>query len=191
MPLFVLLSTVLCCIAVSAALAQDDARDGVQELGLAAGYGTSQRGNVEIIPLSLRAAWFLPDLIDDRLAPHHLNLKWFIEPWIAGVTNHRDAVEFGVSPVAFKLDYDCGQRLVPFLWIGVGVMYTSLQGLELGGPFEFEEFGGGGFHWFLSDTVALSASYRIRHMSNAGLETPNRGLDTHFFLLGLENFPRR
>lgn len=166
-------------------------RSGVQELAVATGYGPSERGDVKVVPLFFRAGWFLPDVIDEPLARHHLNLKWMVEPWIAGVTNHQDAIEVGVHPIVFKIDYDAGQRLVPFLIAGTGVMYTGLQGLELGGPFEFSSFGGGGLHWFLTEQLALSFSYRWRHISNAGIEEPNRGLDTQFFLLGLESFPRR
>lgn len=166
-------------------------RSGVQEFGVTTGYGPSDRGNVKVIPLFLRAAWFLPPSIDEPLARRHLNLKWLVEPWIAGVTNHSDSVEFGVHPVMFRLDYDRGQVTVPFLEIGTGVMYTALQGLGLAGPFEFSSFGGAGLHLFVTKELAVTCSYRIRHISNLGLEHPNRGLNTHFFLIGLEKFPGR
>jgi len=178
-------------IAVSTAPTGAAERSGAQELAVTTGYGFSERGNVQVVPLYVRAAWLFPDVIDEPLARNNLNLKWFIEPWIAGATNHQDAIEVGITPLALKFEYDAGQQVVPYVELGTGVMYTGLQGLQLGGPFEFASFGGAGIHLFLTDQLALSFSYRWRHISNAGIEQPNRGLDTQFVLIGLESFPGR
>jgi len=166
-------------------------RSGVQELGIATGFGSADRDGVKIVPLFFRAGWYFPDFIDAPLARHGLNLKWVVEPWFAGITNHSDAFEFGVNLLYFKLDYDRGQTVVPFVAGGEGAMYTSLQGLHLGGPFEFSSAIGAGLHVFLTKQVALSLSYRLRHISNAGLRNENSGLNTDFFLVGLEEFPQR
>jgi len=174
-----------------ARIVRADGRSGVQELGVAAGYGISERDNVQIMPLFFRAGWYFPDVIDAPLARHNLNLKWMLEPWIAGITNHSDAVEFGVNLLYFKLDYDAGWPVVPFVQGGEGAMYTSLQGERLGGPFEFSSAIGAGLHFFIDRQLAISLSYRLRHISNAGLKSDNSGLNTHFFLIGLESFPNR
>jgi hypothetical protein len=166
-------------------------RSGLQELSVSTGYGFSDRGNVQVVPLYARFAWLFPDVIDEPLARHDLNLKWFLEPWIAGVTNHQNAIEVGITPIGLKFEYDAGQQVVPFLIAGTGAMYTGLQGLELGGPFEFASFGGAGINLFLTDQLALSFSWRWRHISNAGIKEPNRGLDTQFILIGLESYPGR
>ena len=166
-------------------------RSGLQELAVSTGYGFSDRGNVQVVPLYARFAWLFPDVIDEPLARHDLNLKWFLEPWIAGVTNHQNAIEVGITPIGLKFEYDAGQQVVPFLIAGTGAMYTGLQGLELGGPFEFASFGGAGINLFLTDQLALSFSWRWRHISNAGIKEPNRGLDTQFILIGLESYPGR
>lgn len=166
-------------------------RSGLQELAVTTGYGFSDRGNVQIVPLYARFAWLFPEVIDEPLARNDLNLKWFLEPWIAGVTNHQDAIEVGITPIGLKLDYDAGQQVVPFVIAGTGAMYTGLQGLDLGGPFEFASFGGAGIELFLTDTLAMSFQWRWRHISNAGLKDPNRGLDTQFVLIGLDSYPRR
>jgi len=187
--LAVLVSLALGVVAPGAARAGE--RSGVQELGLATGYGFSERGNVQVVPLFFRAGWFLPDVIDEPLARHNVNLKWMVEPWIAGVTNHQNAIEVGVHPIVFKIDYDAGQQVVPYVIAGTGVMYTGLQGLQLGGPFEFSSYGGAGIHLFLTERLALNFSWRWRHISNAGIEEPNRGLDTQFVMIGLDSFPRR
>jgi hypothetical protein len=186
----ILTLTVLTALALPA-LAGAGERSGLQELAVNTGYGFSERGNVQVVPLYARFAWLFPDVIDEPLARHNVNFKWFLEPWIAGVTNHQDAIEVGITPIGLKLEYDAGQQVVPFLIAGTGAMYTGLQGLQLGGPFEFASFGGAGIELFLTDTLAMSFQWRWRHISNAGLEDPNRGLDTQFVLIGLESYPRR
>ncbi len=171
------------------ALAED--RTGVQEWGLLSGYGPSD-DDIFLVPLFGRAAWLLPEIVDKPLHEYDLNLKWAVEGWVAGVFDAPgDAFEAGIAPIVLKLDYDAGQRFVPFAIGGLGAMYTGLQGHNLGGPFEFASFFGVGLHTFLTDNVALTLSWRIRHISNAGIKQPNAGLNTNFFLIGLESFPKR
>ena len=138
-----------------------------------------------------RAAWALPAIVDEPLARWDLNLKWVVEGWVSAVFDGQDAFEGGVSPIVLKLDYDAGQRFVPFGIGGTGVMYTGLQGMDLGGPFEFSSFIGVGLHTFVNERLALTLSWRIRHISNAGIKQPNRGLNTNFFLIGFDFFPKR
>ena len=194
--IFQLLPTILLAtgLLVPAVAAADQGKDrtGVQEWGLLSGYGPSSRDGIFLVPLFGRAAWLLPDVVDEPLHEYDLNLKWVVEAWVAGVFDAPgDAFEGGVAPIVLKLDYDYGQRFVPYGIGGVGAMYTGLQGQELGGPFEFASFVGGGLHTFLTDRLALTLSWRIRHISNAGIKEPNRGLNTNFFLIGLESFPKR
>lgn len=194
--IFQLLPTILLAtgLLVPAVAAADQGKDrtGVQEWGLLSGYGPSSRDGIFLVPLFGRAAWLLPDVVDEPLHEYDLNLKWVVEAWVAGVFDAPgDAFEGGVAPIVLKLDYDYGQRFVPYGIGGVGAMYTGLQGQELGGPFEFASFVGVGLHTFLTDRLALTLSWRIRHISNAGIKEPNRGLNTNFFLIGLESFPKR
>lgn len=128
----------------SSAPATPAERSGVQQWGLKLGYGTSDKGQVEILPVYGEAGWSFPDVIDQPLIRHHVDFQWLLEGWLAGIhTPRSDAFEFGINPITLKLAYDAGQQFVPYLQGGIGVMYTSLQdGLKLGGPFEFDEGGG-------------------------------------------------
>jgi opacity protein-like surface antigen len=182
---------VLLLAALPGAARAEGSRNGLQEMGVMSGYGWSDRDNVQFAPLFVHFGWYLPDVIDEPLSRYHLNLKWVVEPWVAGITNHQNAIELGVSPLLFKLDYDAGQTVVPFFFGGEGVLYTGLQGVNISGPFEFSSFAGAGVHFFLTDQIALSLSYRLRHISNAGIKHPNHGLNTQFVLIGLEKFPNR
>lgn len=178
-------------LSVTSPAAAED-RNGLQELAFTTAYGFSDEHPIEVIPLYARFAWLFPDVIDEPLHSVNLNLKWFLEPWVAGVTSPKqNAIEFGITPIGLKLEYDQGQQVVPYLIAGTGVMYTGLGGYELSGPFEFASFGGAGIELFLTDQLAMSFSWRIRHISNAGIEQPNPGLNTQFVMVGLDWFPKR
>jgi hypothetical protein len=181
----------LALLAAASAPARANDRAGVQEWGLTTGFGQSERENVQIIPLYGHVGWYMWDFVDEPLARNHLDLKFVVEAWVAGVHNPSDAFEFGINPVTFKLAYDRGQTVVPYFHGGVGVMYTSLQGIGLGGPFEFDEVVGVGFDVFVRRDLAVSLGYRFRHVSNADLGSENFGLDTHFVLLGVDWMPKR
>lgn len=171
----------------------ESSRHGLQEWGIKLGYGASQRGQAGMIPVYAHFGWSLPDVVDQPLRRHGLLLNWLVEPWIAGIHSPKeDAVEAGVNPVTLKLSYDGGQQFVPYLQGGIGVMLTGLQaGLQLGGPFEFDETVGAGIDMFCTRDYSLTLAYRFRHMSNASLSSDNRGLDTHYVLFGFNLMPGR
>jgi hypothetical protein len=166
-------------------------RRGLRELGFRVGYGYSTREDVQVIPFYAHAGWLLPELIDAPLRSWNLDLEYVLEGWIAGVTGPQDAIEVGINPIGFKLAYDAGQTVVPYFAGGVGILYTGLQGIELGGPFEFNETAGVGVEAFVEQGLALTVGFRYRHISNAGIEDENMGLDTLFGTIGLSWYPRR
>lgn len=166
-------------------------RSGLREAGFRVGYGYSTRQDVQVIPLYGHAGWLFPDVIDEPLASVNLDLEYVVEGWIAGVTGPQDAIEVGINPIGFKLSYDAGQRVVPYFSGALGVLYTGLQGVELGGPFQFNETAGVGVEIFLERGLALTVGYRYRHVSNAGIYDDNRGLDTQFGTIGLSWYPSR
>ena len=125
---FVLALVAGSALALSSPAAAED-RNGLQEIAITTAYGFSDEHRIEVIPLYARFAWLFPDVIDDPLHSVNLNLKWFLEPWVAGVTSPKqNAIEFGITPIGLKLEYDAGQQVVPYLIAGTGVMYTGLGG---------------------------------------------------------------
>lgn len=175
----------------TAARADDADRSGIQSLGLRFAYGVGNRHQLRFFSLLPRVSLFFPQCIDRALAAHHLQLEYVIEPIASYITNSTDTVEAGVNPLFFALRYDQGQALVPFIEGGEGVLYTDLRGERLGTRFQFSSQGGAGLHWFISRTVAVTAAYRLRHISNAGISRENSGLNTDFFSFGITLYPRR
>jgi len=166
-------------------------RSGLHHFGFRVGYGYSDRKDVQVIPFYAHAGWLFPECIDGPMRKWNLDLEYYLEGWIGGVTGPQNAIEVGINPIGFKLAYDAGQTVVPYFSGGLGVMYTGLQGIKLGGPFEFNETAGVGVEIFLEQGLALTIGYRYRHISNAGIKMDNRGLGTQFGTIGLSWYPKR
>jgi hypothetical protein len=186
-----LLAALVGLLPTSAVPAKETSRHGIQEYGLRTAYGAGYRDNLQFVSLLPRISFFLPKLIDDPLAEYNVQAEFVIEPIGSYITNHTDTLELGVNPLFFSFRYDYGQRLVPFVEGGEGVLYTDLRGEHLGTRFQFSSQAGFGLHWFIDGTTALTVSYRIRHISNAGISSVNTGLNTDFFTFGLTYFPKR
>lgn len=76
-------------------------------------------------------------------------------------------------------------RFVPYLEGGVFVGGTNLNIPEIDSNFAFLLAAGAGASVFLTDRVALYAGYRLVHVSNANLDTPNTGFEAHTGVAGI------
>ncbi|MFM8409474.1 MAG: acyloxyacyl hydrolase [Alphaproteobacteria bacterium] len=167
-------------------------RHGIQHWGVKIGYGWSKQRQTGVIPFYGQVGWSFPDWLDKPLLRWHLDFQYVLEAWAGGTHSpYTSAFEIGVNPISLRLAWDRGQQFVPYLQGGLGVMYTSLQGVRTGGPFEFDELFGIGIEAFVTKRFALTVEYRYRHMSNAGIYEDNRGLDTQFVLFGITEHPQR
>ncbi len=173
-----------------AAFAQED-RTGIQSVGARFAYGAGNRHHLTFASVVPRLSMFLPGFIDRPLSAHHLEIEWVSEVIVSSITDGTNTVEAGINPLFFSLRYDRGQALVPFIEGGEGLLYTDLRGERLGTRFQFSSQGGAGLHWFLNRQLAVTASYRLRHISNAGISRENSGLNTDFVLVGVSYFPGR
>jgi hypothetical protein len=169
---------------------EEGERSGVQSWGFRTAYGTSDH-SIRFVSVLPRVSLFLPRAIDQPLLAHDWQGEFVMEPVASYIGNSKDTFEVGANLLMLALRYDRGQPLVPFVEGGEGLLYTDLLGQRLGTRFQFSSQAGTGLHWFLDRTTALTASYRIRHISNAGISRQNSGLNTHFFTIGVSFFPKR
>jgi hypothetical protein len=89
----------------------------------------------------------------------------------------------GVAP--FIRFFISRKSLKPFVEIGSGANYlsrTRIANQALGRHFIFSLMVGSGFKFFMKE-FPISISYRVRHLSNAGIYRNNFGLDSHFIML--------
>ncbi|MGD0949290.1 MAG: acyloxyacyl hydrolase [Candidatus Binatia bacterium] len=173
------------------AIAGEADRDGIQSFGLRLAYGVGSRDNLKFFSVVPRLSMYLPESIDRPLAAYHLDAEWVSEAILSSITDGTSTMEAGLNPLFFSLRYDRGQALVPFVEGGEGVLYSDLLRERLGSRFQFSSQAGGGLHWFLDKNLAVTAAYRLRHISNGGITRVNTGLNTDFYLIGVTYFPKR
>jgi hypothetical protein len=158
-------------------------------LGLGAGFGMRAAGSTRHHDLVLSTAhwgWvFTGVLFDDHW--YRGNLEVLGEVFAGAQVHPSDRYVFGLVP-ALRYNLATGTRWVPFLEGGTGLSYTNIREPDLSTRFQFLSHGGAGVHCFVSHNKALLFRYFWLHLSNAGIEEPNKGVNTQMFMLGLSWF---
>jgi opacity protein-like surface antigen len=80
--------------------------------------------------------------------------------------------------------------VVPFIEGSAGLGGIDFDLASQHDGFNFTLQAGAGLHWFVAERTALDLGYRYHHISNAGTERPNIGINSHLAYLGLSYFPR-
>jgi len=96
----------------------------------------------------------------------------------------------GVNPFAFKWALDTSRSVVPYFEIGGGTLFTNTKVPEGTSRINFTTGGAFGLH-FLRSKHNFSTEVRYMHISNAGLSTPNPGINTIQFRLGFGLFSQK
>jgi len=161
-----------------------------QELSFRFAYGMGNKASLNFYTFGPRVAYDLPPFVPAILG-NRIRLAIEMYGSIINGTNHPLDGEFAFSPLIFNYRYDTGGLFVPFIEGGGGFVLTTLDELNIGGPFEFSSQGGGGIQWFFSPKYALTIDARYRHISNAGIKDQNSGLNTLFIGISLGHFPDR
>jgi lipid A 3-O-deacylase len=100
------------------------------------------------------------------------------------------AYGFGLNPLGLKWNLDAGRRVVPYLELGGGTLFTNHEVPAGTSQVNFTSGGAFGMH-FLRRKYNWSVEVRYMHISNAGLSTPNPGINTLQVRLGIGRFSRR
>jgi hypothetical protein len=131
-------------------------------LGPVVGQGHWYRGNFEWRVEVFGGFQYHPDVNTDG--------------WLIGLTPH------------LRYNFATGTRWIPFIDAGAGVTATGIAHPDLGGTFEFNLQPGVGMHWFVRDNLAVTGEVKYMHMSCAGIDKPNLGLNDVIGLIGLTWF---
>lgn len=127
------------------------------------------------------------------LVSHWDRLLW-ASPWCrldlrlelsaGGMSNYADGLELGLVP-GLRTYFNPDGHLRPFLEAGIGPSYNTMDISELGTGFNFLSYGGVGLRLRLTAATGLEVGYRLRHVSNAGLDDHNHGVTSHQAQAGL------
>jgi hypothetical protein len=96
----------------------------------------------------------------------------------------------GINPFAFKWALDTHRSVVPYFELGGGTLFTNTKVPEGTSRINFTSSGAVGLH-FLGSKHNISAEIRFMHISNAGLATPNPGINTIQFRVGFGRFSQK
>lgn len=119
-------------------------------------------------------------------------LEYAVEvvPAFVVVQKQNTAYGAGVNPFAFKWAFATRGNIVPYLEIGGGTLFTNTQVPAGTSRINFTSGGAVGLH-FLRPKRNFSAEVRYMHISNAGLATPNPGINTIQLRLGFGWFSQK
>jgi hypothetical protein len=144
-----------------------------------------EKGAYDVIPVFVDFDFDLKPLTG-RFGINPPGLLQFVEePYIAGVSNPHGNLEIGNNFLLKIGILPETSRFQPYLKGGVGFLYMSQHTLNQGSQFNFNEYAGFGFHFFLKKNLAFTAEYRFRHLSNCDIKKPNRGINSGFGIVGL------
>ncbi len=163
-------------------------------LSLAQGTGLDIWGSkgadtadVELIGLLPRFGIGLSDPVGTD-SWYHGNLELLVEANLLVAYGPKGGFLGGLG-LAFRYNFLGFESVVPFVEIGGGVAQLELDLEDQSDGLGFTAHGGLGVHWWLSEHTAFTASWRLQHVSNAGVGRDNAGINASTFLVGLSYFP--
>jgi lipid A 3-O-deacylase len=96
----------------------------------------------------------------------------------------KNAYAAGFNPVNLTWNFTSLGSTVPYVELGGGVIFSDNNVPANTNQTNFLTHAALGFHFFVREKRALTLSTRYEHVSNAGLATPNPGINTVQFTLG-------
>ena len=155
------------------------------ELTFLSGYvwGDLKRNdNLEIIPFSVRIGFDINKLMGIQ---GRNTLQLGIEPFVNTILNPEEGIETGLN-VGLRYITPLTDSVSFFGEVSSGPAYFSIDTVEQDDyGFNFISQFGAGLQFKMTQNIVFNAGYRFRHRSNAGLSSPNSGINTNMFLTGV------
>ena len=196
-PVIFIFSVIFFCDLVLASEGEVPARfeKGYHEIGTEVGYGLGAN-----IPFALDrtdiafthfAVNFQLDLTGNIGHSYSQgNLNWYAELNADVLHSPGYGTLVGFSPLMFQYKFiKPGRKWAPTVLGGAGISLSdwdkdNLAAKEISGDFQFLLHAGIGLEYFRPEKGSFAVNYRFFHVSNAGMESPNLGLNASLFTLG-------
>jgi hypothetical protein len=160
--------------------AQAGPENGGHELQVWTGGGHGLNGSTSdtgVWNLGVRYGWVLTDEIGSGPLRGRFEYAVDVVPVFLLTQPTNTAYGLGLDPVALKWNFASRHRVTPYLELGGGLLFTNTQVPPGTSRVNFTPQGAVGVH-FLRSKYNWSAEVRFMHISNAGLATPNPGINT-------------
>jgi hypothetical protein len=108
-------------------------------------------------------------------------------PAFVVLQKYNTAYGAGVSPLGLKWDFAARGRVEPYLELNGGTLFTNHEVPTGTSSVNFTDAAAFGLH-LLGDKWAWTLEARYMHISNAGLSSPNPGVNTVQVRLGIGKF---
>jgi len=167
-------------LATPATRAQAGPENGGNEVQVWTGGGHGLNGSTSdtgVWNLGVRYGWVLTDAIGP--GPLRGRFEYAVDVVPAFVLTQRTntAYGLGLNPFALKWNFANRRSVTPYIELGGGVLLSNTQVPPGTSRVNFTTSGALGAH-FLRSKYNWSAEVRFMHISNAGLATPNPGINT-------------
>jgi hypothetical protein len=170
--------------------AQSGPEAGGHELQVWAGGGHGLNGSnasTGIWNVGARYGWILTDPILPGPLRGRFEFAVDVVPVFVVVQRTGTAYGFGLNPFALKWNFIPRHGIAPYIDLGGGTLFTNDYVPPGTSHVNFTTTGAIGAH-FLRSKYNLSVDLRFMHISNAGLKTPNPGINTLQVRLGFGRF---
>ena len=174
----------------SVAWAQMRPEDGGREFQVWTGGGYSVPGGTSdtgVWNVGVRYGWILtrphgPGFLNGRF-------EYVLDavPVFLVFQRYNTAYGGGFSPLGLKWDFAARGRIEPYLELNGGTLFTNHQVPTGTSAVNFTDAAALGMH-ILGDKHAFSVEVRYMHISNAGLSSPNPGINTVQVRIGVGKF---
>jgi lipid A 3-O-deacylase len=172
------------------ACAQSGPESGGHELQVWTGGGHGTNGSQSsdgIFNLGGRFGWVLTKPHGPGFLRGRFEYAVDVVPAFVVVQKTNTAYGAGVNPFALKWDFVEHHGVVPYAELGGGTLFTNNKVPEGTSHVNFTSSGAIGLH-FLRSKYNWSAEVCFMHISNAGLVSPNPGINTVQFRIGFGRF---
>jgi hypothetical protein len=174
----------------SASLGQARVEDGGHEIQLWTGGGYSVPGGTKdtgVWNVGLRYGWILTRPHGPGFLKGRFEYALDAVPLFLVFQPANTAVGAGFNPLNLKWNFATRGRLVPYLELSGGTLFTNHDVPTGTNPVNFTSCAAFGTH-FLGDSRNWSVEVRYMHISNAGLGDRNSGINTVQVRLGIGKF---
>jgi lipid A 3-O-deacylase len=170
--------------------AQSGPEGGGHDLQAWTGGGHGLNGstsNTGVWNLGVRYGWVLTDAVGP--GPLRGRFEYAVDVVPVFVLTQRNGTAYGIglNPFALKWNFAAARRVTPYVEVGGGTLFSNTQVPPGTSRVNFTTSGALGLH-FLRSKYNWSTEVRFMHISNAGLASPNPGINTIQVRLGFGRF---
>jgi lipid A 3-O-deacylase len=173
--------------------AQSAPQTGGNEVQIWTGGGHGLNGSTSdtgVWNLGMRYGWILTDPAGPGFLRGRFEYALEAIPAFVVTQSTNTAYGIGLTPVGLKWNFVQRGHVVPYFDLDGGLLFSNKEIPPGTSKVNFTTSGALGLH-FLRRRYNWNAEVRFMHISNAGLATPNPGINTIQFRIGFGRFSQR